>query len=83
MDAVWVYQRQIKPLIAQKDNESYREAIKYIGLVREFLARLDKTNEFNSLLASLVTQHKAKRNFIKYLNAKKWVAQSPDSISTP
>ncbi len=71
-EALWVYQQQIEPLIGRKNNQSYHEAIEYIGKVRHLLSRLGKENEFAELLTSLRIQHKPKRNFIAFLDSKKW-----------
>lgn len=70
--ALAIYKRQVEPLIDQKSNMSYRGAIRFLEIIRKLMVRLQKESEFRAYLASLRTKHKAKRNFIKYLDQKKW-----------
>jgi uncharacterized Zn finger protein len=64
-DVVPVYQKQVDALIAQKNNGSYREAVKLLGRIRDLMKRLDRANEFAGYLTTVRAAHKPKRNFIK------------------
>ena len=71
-DAVAIYRRQIEPLLSRKNNQSYEEAVAYLGRIHTLMARLGKADEFKRDLQSLKTEWKRLRNFIKYVERKKW-----------
>ena len=63
-----IYQKQIEPTYAAKNNYTYEEAVKYLGIIRDLMNRLGKAGEFAAYLASVRTAHKPKRNFMKLLD---------------
>lgn len=71
-DAVPIYRRQVAPLIEQKKNKSYHEAIDYIDLVHILMERDGRAEEFRSWLQQLKSENKRKRNFIKFVERKAW-----------
>ncbi len=70
-DALEIYQRQIEPLVNQKNNQAYEQAAKYVGKARELMKRLKREAEFNSYLESIRKAHKPKRNFMALLDKMK------------
>ena len=71
-DAVAIYRRQIEPLLRRKNNQSYEEAVAYLGRIHTLMARLGKEDDFKRDLQALKTEWKRLRNFIKYVERKKW-----------
>jgi hypothetical protein len=71
-DALVVYQAQVEPTLAQKNNDAYREAIGLLRKVRGLLIRLGREPEFGDWLAALRLAHKPKRNFMKLLDHARW-----------
>jgi len=59
-----IYQKQVDALINQKHNGSYAEAVKLLEKIRGLMARLERTGQFSSYLATVRATHKPKRNFI-------------------
>jgi uncharacterized Zn finger protein len=70
-DALEIYQRQIEPLVNQKNNQAYEQAAKYVRKVRELMKRLGREAEFAMYLAGLRKAHKPKRNFRALLDRMK------------
>ncbi|MGH9834959.1 MAG: tetratricopeptide repeat protein [Blastocatellia bacterium] len=70
-EALEIYQRQIEPLVNQKNNQAYEQAAKYVGKVRELMKRLRREAEFNAYLESIRKAHKPKRNFMALLDKMK------------
>ncbi|HYE34374.1 SWIM zinc finger family protein [Methylocaldum sp.] len=68
-DAVTLYRRVIPGVIEETNNRAYEEAIRYIAKVGELMQTLGKGGDFGNYLADLRVQYKAKRNFIKLLDA--------------
>ncbi len=66
-DAIEIYRRQVVPLIEQTNNNSYNQAIEFMGRVNKLMKQMGKEEEFGVWLAQLRTEYKRKRNFIKYL----------------
>lgn len=71
-DALPVYQRQIEPVVNQKNNHAYREAVELLRKVHGLMKRLGRPVEFTRYLESIRAAHKAKRNFIKLLDGARW-----------
>ncbi len=67
-EALPVYQRQIEPLVNQKNNQAYEQAVRYVRKVRDLMNRLGRGAEFAVYLENLRKAHKAKRNFMALLN---------------
>ncbi len=70
-EALEIYQRQIEPLVNQKNNQAYEQAAKYVGKARELMKRLKREAEFNTYLEGLRKAHKPKRNFMALLDKMK------------
>ena len=78
-DAVAIYRRQVEPLLQQKNNQSYHEAVAFLGKVHALMTGMGKEAEFRQDLLALKMEWKRLRNFIKYVERKKWgkVAGTP------
>jgi uncharacterized Zn finger protein len=71
-DALFVYQNQVEPTLAQKNNKAYREAIDLLCKIQRLMARLGQYEDFSGYVTALRAAHKPQRNFMKLLDAKKW-----------
>jgi uncharacterized Zn finger protein len=72
-DALPIYQSQIEPMLAQKNNEAYEEAVALLQKIRDLTVRLRKEEEFAGYLESIRAAHRPKRNFMKLLDRTDWV----------
>jgi uncharacterized Zn finger protein len=71
-EALPIYQREIKSLIEQTNNQAYAEAVELLVRVHELMKRLGRQEEFAQQLAQLRNTYKRKRNFIRLLDQKQW-----------
>jgi hypothetical protein len=71
-EALPVYQGLIDPLVNQKHNEAYREAVRLLGKVGELMRRLGRRAEFDAYLEGVRTAHKPKRNLMKLIGEARW-----------
>ncbi len=69
-DALPIYQRQIEPVLARKNNEAYKEAVGFLKKIRQLMGQLGRDSEFSEYVNKLRAAHKAKRNFIKLLDQR-------------
>ena len=67
-----IYQKQIEPTLAHKNNESYRAAVGLLRKIYGLMGRLGQSGEFARYLESVRAVHKPKRNFMKLLDRAKW-----------
>lgn len=70
-EALLIYQRQIEPTLAQKNNPAYEQAVDLLRKVSKLMARLGRESAFVEYLASIRAAHKPKRNFMKLLDKAK------------
>jgi uncharacterized Zn finger protein len=70
-EALPIYQRQIEPTLAQKNNPAYEQAVDLLRKIRGLMARLGRESAFAEYLASIRAAHKPKRNFMKLLDKVK------------
>lgn len=71
-DAVGIYRRQIEPLLQRKTNNSYQEAVDFLGQIHKLMVGMNKEAEFKQDLLAIKTEWKRLRNFIKYVERRKW-----------
>ena len=71
-DALPVYMRHVEHTVGQKNNNAYREAVRYIHRIHELMHRLGRKEQFIQYLSSVRAAHKPKRNFMKLLDEEKW-----------
>lgn len=67
-EALEIYERQIEPLINQKNNQAYEQAAGYVRKARDLMKRLGREAEFTAYLEGVRKAHKPKRNFMALLN---------------
>jgi len=72
-DAIDIYKRQIEPTLARKNNWSYEEAVKYLRKINGLMKRIGRGEAFGDYLLALRVDHKRKINFMKLLDAAKWI----------
>lgn len=72
LDAIPVYEREVFTLIDQKKNPAYRAAVELLDRIRMLADRAGQPELFTTILERVRTQHKAKRNLKKLLDAKGW-----------
>ena len=61
-DALAIYQKQIEPTLAHKNNEAYRAAVGLLRKIHGLMGRLGQSGEFARYLESVRAVHKPKRN---------------------
>lgn len=66
-DALSIYRERIAPLIEMTDNAAYERAAELLRKVRHLMRQLERDAEFDDYFATLKTEYKRKRNFIKLL----------------
>jgi uncharacterized Zn finger protein len=71
-DAVVIYRRQVEPELERKNNQSYQEAVSYLGKIHKLMTGMGKEAEFNANLLAIKTEWKRLRNFIKYVERTPW-----------
>lgn len=71
-DALPIYRARVEPLLHQRGNDAYTQAIRWLDKVRRLSIRLNRQEPFARDLATLRGAHKAKRNFVKLLDAQAW-----------
>jgi len=49
-DTLPIYQRQIKPTVARKHIEAYRETVRDLKKVRDLMSRLNRKKDFDTFL---------------------------------
>lgn len=71
-DAARIYQALVDPLIRHKNNKSYQEAVGVMHKVHGLMAKLGQQREFVAWVQAIKSEHKRKRNFIKYVERRSW-----------
>jgi uncharacterized Zn finger protein len=71
-DAVAIYRRQVEPQLERKHNQSYQTAVDYLDKIHALMTGMGKEAEFKADLLTIKTEWKRLRNFIKYVERKKW-----------
>jgi uncharacterized Zn finger protein len=67
--ALRIYRESLEPIIDQKNNRAYEEAIQRIRKIGKLMERTGHMIEFADFISALRVRHKPKRNFIKLLDA--------------
>lgn len=70
-DAVAVYQAAVERTVSQTNNEAYRDAVALLRVVARVMKQSTVAAGMTAYLAALRGRHKAKRNFMKLLDAAK------------
>jgi uncharacterized Zn finger protein len=68
-EALRIYRESLEPIIDQKNNRAYEEAVERIRKIGKLMERSGRAAEFSDFISGLHTRHKAKRNFIKLLDS--------------
>ncbi len=71
-DAIPIYRARVEPLLKMRGNDAYTQAIHWLEKIRRLSIRLNRQQVFQRDLADLRAAHKAKRNFVKPLDAQAW-----------
>jgi uncharacterized Zn finger protein len=67
-DAVRIYLARVEPLVSQKNNQAYADAVALLCKTRALMIQLGQGPAFTDQLTVIRATHKPKRNFIKLLN---------------
>jgi len=67
-DAARIYLSQVEPLVSQKNNQAYADAVGLLGRTRALMIRLSQRQAFDDQVTVIRATHKPKRNFIKLLD---------------
>ncbi len=73
-DAIEVYQNQIEPTLALKNNHAYQETITYLTNIHRLMTTMNRQHEFTAYIQTVRIAHKPKRNFMKLLDQQGWRA---------
>jgi uncharacterized Zn finger protein len=68
-DAVAVYQAAVERTVSRTNNEAYHDAVAMLRVIARVMKQSSVAGGFAAYLASVRTRHKAKRNFMKLLDA--------------
>lgn len=68
-EALRIYRESLEPVIDQKNNRAYEEAVVRIRRIGKLMERTGRAAEFGEFIDDLRHRHKPKRNFIKLLDA--------------
>lgn len=68
-DSVQVYQAEVERTLAHARNSAYREAVSMLRDIARVMKRSSASGGFAAYLASVRARHKAKRNFMKLIDA--------------
>ena len=71
-DAMGVYEPRVLELINRKKTQAYRSAVDLMERIRHLADAANEPDRFRSLLERVRTEHRAKRNLKKLLDAKDW-----------
>lgn len=71
-DALAVYQKQIGPILEQKNVAAYGQAVDLLRTIQALMGRVGQEADFSRYLESVRAAHKPKRNFIKLLDRRRW-----------
>ncbi len=71
-DAMGVYEPRVLELINQKKTHAYQPAVDLMDRIRRLADAANEPDRFRSLLERVRTEHRAKRNLKKLLDAKGW-----------
>lgn len=71
-DAVAVYQVAVERALSRTNNDAYREAVSTIRVIARLMTSTTIDGGFVAYLASVQARHKAKRNFMRMLDAAKF-----------
>ena len=72
LDAIPVYEREVFVLIDKKKNRPYADAVALLDRIRNLADGAGQPELFTTILERVRTEHKAKRNLKKLLDAKGW-----------
>jgi tetratricopeptide (TPR) repeat protein len=70
-EAIVLYRQIIPEWVALTGNDAYASAVDWLRRVKQLMSQLDESESFATYVAELRSSFKAKRNFIKLLNAAK------------
>jgi len=78
-DAIDVYEPEVFSLIDQKKNQSYKNAVDLMARIERLATAAETPDRFHAVLTRARTEHRAKRNLKKLLDAKGWPDHGPAS----
>ena len=71
-DALAVYGEQLKPALQWALPSAYEQVVDILRKIQKLMVRIGKQGEFASLLQSVRSQYKLRRNLIKLLDSQGW-----------
>jgi len=71
-DAIKIYQEEIEPILDQKNNSAYEQAVIYLKKIGSLMFAIGQKQEFDDYVADVRKRHKPKRNFMKLLDKEGW-----------
>ena len=71
-ESIKIYRGHVSRVLRHANKNAYREAVDYLGKIRELLTASDRDSEFEALLTEIRHTHRRKRNLMKMLDGKPW-----------
>ena len=71
-DAIPIFEEEVERLIGAKRNEAYQEAVGMMAHIGKLMRAAAQPEAFQSYSAGVRARHKAKRNLVKLLDARRW-----------
>jgi len=71
-DAIAVYTAQLERSLMLAEMRAYQESVGILSKIHKIQERIGKLTEFATLVQSIRTRHKARRNLMKLLDAQRW-----------
>jgi uncharacterized Zn finger protein len=71
-DALDVHRRHLETVLQPADNRSYDAVVSVLRTIRPLLVRLERSDEFGALVASIRAEYKRRRNLMQRLDRAGW-----------
>ncbi len=72
LDAIDVYEREVRALIDAKKNHTYRHAVDLLRRIRRLATEAGRTDRSTELVAAVRAEHSRKRNLMKLMDQHEW-----------
>ena len=71
-DAIPIFEEEVERLIVAKRNDAYQEAVELMAHIGKLMRAAAQPEAFQPYAAGVRARHKAKRNLVKLLDARRW-----------
>jgi uncharacterized Zn finger protein len=67
-----IYQRRVERLAAEKNNQSYAEAVDVMKTIGKLMATMEPPGDFRAYVTEVRSRHRPKRNLMALLDSARW-----------